>query len=148
MRSGMTTQIDRSALVRHTPRQMFDLINDVGAYPEFLPWCSKVQIHASSPEEILASIEVAKGGIKQRFTTRNRLEPHAAISMALVDGPFQQLAGRWEFLPLGDSACKVALKLDFTLTHALSGMALSNVVAKVASDLVDAFCRRADHCYG
>lgn len=33
------TVISRSALVMHTAEQMFDVVNDVRKYPEFLPGC-------------------------------------------------------------------------------------------------------------
>lgn len=40
------TTISRSALVMYTPKQMYDLVNNVAAYPLFLPWCNRVDIIA------------------------------------------------------------------------------------------------------
>ena len=56
------TQVDRSALVLHTAEQMFDLVNDVANYPEFLPWCSGSTIIESTPEVMQASLYVRKRG--------------------------------------------------------------------------------------
>jgi ribosome-associated toxin RatA of RatAB toxin-antitoxin module len=42
------TRVERSALVLHTVEQMFDLINDVDAYPQFLPWCASTELIRSS----------------------------------------------------------------------------------------------------
>ena len=33
------TTINKSAIVAHTPEEMFKLIDDIEAYPDFLPWC-------------------------------------------------------------------------------------------------------------
>ena len=38
------TIISRSALVMYQPIQMYDLVNDVEAYPQFLTWCNDVEI--------------------------------------------------------------------------------------------------------
>lgn len=29
--------VNRTAMVRHSPKQMFDLVNDFESYPKFLP---------------------------------------------------------------------------------------------------------------
>ena len=144
----MSYRIDKSALVWHSAEQMFGLVNDIRRYPEFLPWCAGTEIHEESLSEIIASLEVAKGGIRQRLTTRNRLLEPAKIEMALVDGPFQNLRGHWDFLALDEYACKVMLKLEFQFSGSLSRMTFGPVFNQAANTLVDAFCKRADSLYG
>lgn len=53
-------QIERSALVFYSARQMFELVNDVPRYPEFLPGCAKAQILQQSADQMLAKLEVKK----------------------------------------------------------------------------------------
>ncbi|TVP61991.1 MAG: type II toxin-antitoxin system RatA family toxin [Halomonadaceae bacterium] len=144
----MHKTIERSALVRHSAGRMFALVNDVAAYPEFLPWCSAAQVHESGPEQLLASLEVSKGMVKQRFTTRNQLQEPGRIAMELVDGPFTQLSGEWLFQSLNDEACKVVLVLQFSLQGRVTRAAFGNVFSQAANTMVDAFCRRADVVYG
>jgi len=64
-----------------------------------------------------------------------------------LDGPFRNLAGRWYFKPLSDSACKVILTLEFEFTGSLSRMAFGAVFSQAATTMVDAFCKRADQLY-
>ena len=103
--------IQRSALVAYSAGAMFDLVNDVAAYPQFLPGCADSQVLDHSESHMKASLLVSKAGIKQWFTTLNTLEPARRIDMRLVDGPFKQLSGGWTFSPLSDDACKIAMRL-------------------------------------
>ncbi|PAV26799.1 ribosome-associated toxin RatA of RatAB toxin-antitoxin module [Tamilnaduibacter salinus] len=144
----MAHTIEKSALVWYSAGQMFDLVNDIGRYPEFLPWCAGTEIHESGPSEIIASIDVARSGVRHRLTTRNRLSAPETIDMALVDGPFQSLAGGWRFQPLEHNACKVVLVLDFAFSGSLSRMTFGKVFSQAANTMVDAFCQRAIQVYG
>lgn len=141
------TQVDRSALVLHTAEQMFDLVNDVASYPQFLPWCSGSTVIESTDEVMQASLYVAKAGLKYSFTTRNDLERPQTIRMALVEGPFSSLSGIWTFKPLSEEACKVSLSLEFDFSGKLASMAMSKVFNQMAATMVDAFVSRADQVY-
>jgi len=37
-------KIERSALMPYPARVMYDIVNDVRHYPEFLPWCGDSRI--------------------------------------------------------------------------------------------------------
>ena len=126
---------------------MSELVNDVNAYPQFLPWCSKAQIIEQGPEFMVASIEVQKGAIKQSFTTRNDFSENGRISMDLVDGPFKYLKGIWDFIHLKEGACKVVLTLEFELKQNFAKMAFGPVFNQAANSMVDAFCERANQLY-
>lgn len=143
----MAHQIDKTALVMHSADRMFELVNDIARYPEFLPWCSAAEIHDQTGEEVTASLEIAKGGISHRLTTRNQLLMPDTIEMNLVDGPFRNLRGRWHFKALDDNACKVILTLEFEFSGSLSRMTFGPVFSQAANTMVDAFCQRADSLY-
>lgn len=143
----MPHQIHKTALVMHPPERMFQLVNDVARYPEFLPWCAQTEIHEQSDDHIVASMDIAKGGIRHRLTTRNQLESSEIIDITLVDGPFRNLIGRWHFKPLGEQACKVVLTLEFEFSGSLARMTFGQVFSQAANTLVDAFCQRADQLY-
>lgn len=143
----MPHQIDKSALVMHSAERMFSLINDIERYPEFLPWCAGAEVHHQDEAEIMASLDVAKGGVRHRLTTRNQLTAPEVIEMTLVDGPFRNLTGRWHFQPLDRDACKVILSLKFEFSGSLAKMTFGTVFSQAANTMVDAFCRRADELY-
>lgn len=139
--------IERSALVMHTAEQMFDLICDVKAYPEFLPWCTGSHIQQETDTELVAGLSITKAGIEQTFTTRNQKQKPEFMTMELVDGPFKYLHGKFSFVPLSDEACKVILNLEFEVAGKVLSMTLSPVFKQAANTMVDAFVKRADAIY-
>lgn len=142
----MSQTIKQQAIVPYTAKQMFDLINDVAAYPEFLPWCAAVDVLAATPTSIQARVHFAHKGIKQRFTTANTLVQDTEIEMNLVEGPFSSLTGRWQFQELG-GGCKVQFTLDFAIKNKLFAYAFAKVFTKVANTMVAAFTERAAVLY-
>lgn len=141
-------QISRSALVMFSAKQMYDLVNDIPAYPEFLPNCSNAKVNHVGNQTMSASVEIAKAGIKKWFTTENHLQEGQAITMNLIDGPFKKLTGGWRFTKLDESACKVTLELEFEFANKLVEMAFGKVFSEVANNMVSAFTQRAKHVYG
>jgi len=142
------TVIHRSALVPLPASVLFDIVDDVARYPEFLPWCAGAEILEEREGELVAELELAGRGVRERFTTRNRRFPHERIELHLVQGPFRSFSGIWTFTRLGagaDEGCKVALALEFELAgaRALLGSAFGGVFVKAADRMVDAFCVRA-----
>lgn len=141
-------QVERSALVPYSAVQMFEVVNDVASYPAFLPWCVASELLESSSSVIVARLDLAKGRIRQSFTTRNELDPPNHISISLVAGPFSLLKGEWHFKQLGDEGCKVEMNLKFDFDNRLMNATLGKVFSAAADRLVDAFCERADVLYG
>lgn len=140
--------VNRSALVRHTPREMFELVNDFERYPEFLPGCRRARLLERDDSHLIGEMTLGRAGIEQSFTTRNDLIEPERIEMSLVSGPFKRLRGRWLFLPMGEEACKVCLELEFEFANRLLGMAFGKLFQQVAGQLVDSFTQRADELYG
>jgi len=127
---------------------MFALVDDIRAYPSFLPWCTKAEEHARSGESVEATLELQKGAISKRFTTRNALIEPESIDIELVDGPFRHLAGGWRFEDLGDSGCKVSLELEFGFDSRLVDMVFGRFFEDTCNSLVQAFTLRAETVFG
>ncbi len=140
--------VRKSALVPYPAASMFDLVNDIESYPEFLPWCRSTRVLSRSEDEVRASIELAKGAVRKSFTTLNRLQHHKMIEMRLVEGPFNRLEGFWRFENLGPQSSKVLLDLDFEFSSTVVRVTVGPVFNQVANSLVDAFCKRAVEVYG
>lgn len=141
------TTINKSALVMHTPEQMYKLVNEVEFYPEFLPWCSNSRVLERDELAQRASIEIAKGPLNKAFTTRNIMQPNARIQLSLENGPFSKLNGDWRFEPLGDKGCKILLDIEFEFSGRMISMLLNPVFTEICSTLIDAFVKRADVVY-
>ena len=140
--------VERSAIVKYTPGQMFALVNDVGRYPEFLPWCVGSRVVEASESHQVASVKIAIGVMRTEFTTRNALRPDEAITMELVDGPFRSLTGHWGFAAISDRGSRIQFRVEFEFKNRLTAAALSSTFETLCGTIVDAFAQRAKAVYG
>ena len=140
--------MQKSALVAHSASEMFELVNDVESYPQFLPWCRSTRLLSRTESELCGQLEVSRIGIHQTFSTCNTLHPYDRIDIQLRDGPFRQLQGHWRFAALREDACKVELELEFEFSGRLIDKAFGALFNQIANTLVDAFCKRAQEVYG
>jgi ribosome-associated toxin RatA of RatAB toxin-antitoxin module len=140
--------VQRSALVPYSARQMFELVDDIESYPEFLPWCSGARIESREDAVLEATLELNKGGIRKAFTTRNLRHEYDSIQMQLVGGPFSHLDGGWRFTDIAGQGCKVELGLQFEFESTLVDIVFGSFFEDTCNSLVDAFTQRATAVYG
>jgi ribosome-associated toxin RatA of RatAB toxin-antitoxin module len=136
-------EVRRSALVAQPPGRIFEMINDVERYPEFVPWCTRARVDARTAREIVATLTVRRGPLRAEFTTRNELEPESVIRLHLVRGPFSLLEGEWTLTPIGTTGCRIELRLRFAFATPFSSALFEPVFEHTAGSLVDAFVARA-----
>ena len=141
------SNVSRNALVPYSAAQMYALVNDIESYPEFVPWCSKSSSKAISVIEKEAALFFSRGAIKTSFTTRNTLSPDARIELQLVDGPFNQLHGVWQFIDIDDQGSRVQLDLSFELSSRMLKIALESFFSQICDRLVTSFVQRASEVY-
>ena len=148
-------QVKKSVLLWYTPREMYELVTTVERYPEFLPWCSKVDVLSREDDTVTARLHLAYAGVRHAFTTRNRNEDARSVHMELVDGPFSHLDGLWQFLPLNKpgvdgeaTACKIVFELNYAFSSGALEAVVSPVFDRIANTFVDSFVQRAESLYG
>lgn len=141
-------EVVRSALVGHSAERLYELINDVERYPEFLPWCTRAEVESRTEREVVATLSISRGPLRTAFTTRNVLTPSTGIHMQLERGPFTTLEGDWTLTPIGAAGCRVTLTLRFEFSNRLTAALVEPVFEQTAGSLVDAFVARARSVYG
>jgi ribosome-associated toxin RatA of RatAB toxin-antitoxin module len=127
---------------------MFSLVDDVESYPDFLPWCKRAEIHNRTDQFVEATLEMQKGSLSKRFTTRNSREEFASIGLTLLGGPFRHLEGGWQFRDLDGDGCEVRLELEFEFENRMLDLAFGPFFESTCNSLVDAFSRRAQVVLG
>ena len=140
--------ISRSALVMYSVADMYQLINNIAAYPEFLPECTDSKLISQENNIVTAALLVSKGGLSKWFTTKNTLISDEKIHLSLVNGPFKRLEGMWILIPLSDQACKVSLELEYEFSSKLISLAFGKVFDHFSNSLVKRFIQRAKQIYG
>ncbi len=139
--------ISKTALVPHSAAEMYQLVDGISDYPEFLPWCGGALEQSRTDDEVRASVDIAYGAIHKSFTTLNRLQKNKMIEISLVDGPFKHLHGFWRFDALDEKACKISLDLEYEFSNLLVSMALGPAFSQIANSMMDAFVKRAGVVY-
>ena len=149
--------VKKSVLLWYAPHEIYQLVIDVEQYPEFLPWCERVEVLSRDEQGPTARLYLAYSGIRHAFTTKNVQVPDESVHIALVDGPFSRLDGMWRFvaLPLpaapggaDNAACKIEFELRYEFSNMLLEAAISPVFDRIANTFVDSFVRRAEQVHG
>ena len=143
--------VSKSVLIWYSPEEMFSLVVGIEQYPQFLPWCDRARVLEQDSTSMLAEVGIAFSGIHQSFVTRNTHEAGRRVQMHLVRGPFSQLEGDWQFLPVGDGtqrACRVQLELRYGFDSAALAALVGPVFDRIAKSMVEAFVKRAEQVYG
>lgn len=141
------TTVRKSRAVNFSCEQMYNLVNDVERYEEFLPYFAESVVHHRDQDEVQATLSITAAGMSKSFTTRNRLQANKMIEIRLVDGPFSHLEGFWRFDETSDG-CVIAFDLEFEFAGRMFSMLLGPIFEQVTDKMVDAFCDRATDLYG
>jgi ribosome-associated toxin RatA of RatAB toxin-antitoxin module len=151
--------VKKSVLLWYAPHEIYELVIDVEAYPQFLPWCERVEVLSRDDQGLTARLHLAYSGIRHAFTTRNIQVPDQSVHIGLVDGPFSLLDGFWRFvaLPLPgaaaqakseNAACKIEFEMRYAFSNPVLEAAISPVFDRIADTFVDSFVRRAEQVHG
>ena len=138
--------------VPFTPQQMFDLVADVEAYPQFLPLCEDLHIRrkvksAEGLDVLVADMAVGYKAIHEHFTTRVTLDPDQhQILVAYLEGPFSHLDNRWQFLP-SETGCKVQFYIEYEFRNRMLGVLMGAMFDKAFRKFSEAFEARAALIY-
>lgn len=136
-------EIRRSALMPYPAHTLYDIVNDVDRYPEFLPWCGGVEVHQVDEVSMQASILMQGAGLNHWFKTQNRMQSGASIDIQLLEGPFNYLEGHWQFTPIDEAGCKIELALQFEVKSGITAALIAPAFSRIANTMVDSFCERA-----
>ena len=137
-------KIHKSAIVLHPAQKMFQLVDSVENYPQFLPWCGSIQIIERDNDKTIASIEINYKGLRQTFTTENTKKQNQEMMIKLIDGPFKSLSGEWMFKNLDKDSCQIELKLEYEFSNVILEKLISPVFNMIANTFIDEFIKEAN----
>lgn len=138
--------------VRHAATDMFDLVADVKAYPQFLPLCESLVVHSRTTvgekEVLIATMTVSYSLLRESFTSRVTLDRQKLTIMAeYLDGPFEHLENDWRFEPRGRGDCVVHFAIDYEFRSRTLAMLMGTVFDRAFRKFAEAFETRADQVY-
>lgn len=138
--------------VPYTAQQMYQIVADVEAYPQFLPLCEGLQVETRevTPEKttIIATMSVGYKTIRESFRTRVTLTPaDPAILVEYLDGPFKRLENRWRFQPTATGS-DVHFFIDYEFRSVMLSVLMGALFDKAFRRFSEAFEDRARTVYG
>tara|TARA_B100001175_G_C18871629_1_gene339975 strand:- start:37 stop:474 length:438 start_codon:yes stop_codon:yes gene_type:complete len=136
--------IKKHALVLHSREKMFNLVDRIEDYPNFLPWCNKTILIDRSKKITKATIFINYRNVKQSFTTENAKIFPTNMKIKLVDGPFKILKGEWNFIEIEKDTCKIEFELHYEFSNFILDKIMSPVLNLIANTFIDNFIAEAN----
>ena len=132
----------------YSAEQIFDLVADVGSYPEFLPWVVATRIRTDSESEMLADMIVGFKSLREKFTSRVEKKRPNRIVVHYIDGPMRNLDNSWIITPIDAGSCEVDFRVDFAFRNRMFEALAGQYVDRAFRKLMGAFEARAVELYG
>jgi len=140
--------VHKTVLLGYSAEQMFELVDRVEEYPQFLPWCGGVEVKEREEDRLVATLKINYHGVRQSFTTENTNVRPTSMTMRLLEGPFRHLHGTWHFKALRDDACRIDFDLQYEFSSRLIEQIIGPVFNMIANSFIDSFSKRAEVVYG
>ena len=129
------------------PEQLFDLVADIGRYPEFLPWCKGARILERTEDRVTADLVIGYKMFREKFTSLVTLERPRRISVQYLSGPLAHLKNDWQFEPAGKGGCELSFHVEFDFRSHMLGAIMEPFFEKALSKMAGAFEERAKQLY-
>ncbi len=145
------TVLKRSINLPYRADDLFELVSDVGRYPDFIKWIQSLRVIDETEEGAVFGVraEAVVGFLTftERFTTDVASDRATrTINVGLVRGPFRRLTNRWTFEE-SDDGTRIDFFIDFQFRNfVLQALAATNLEYAV-SRIIDAFKDEAARRY-
>ena len=136
--------IKKHALVFHSREKMFNLVDQVEDYPNFLPWCGSTKVIERTEKLTKATILINYRNVKQSFTNENDKVFPVKMNINLIYGPFKILKGEWSFIEIEKDACKIEFELQYEFSNYFLDKLISPVFNLIANTFIDNFIAKAN----
>ena len=122
---------------------IFNLINDINSYPNYLPWCTKTEVTEKPDHSIIGKIFISKSFINWNFSTKNVIKENESISLELVDGPFEKLNGKWSFSMIDGFNTRVSLEINYKFKSSLIELSIEPIFTSIMNSILKSFIQEA-----
>lgn len=130
-----------------SPEQLFDLVADIGRYPEFLPWVAAVRIREQREDIVVADMAVGFRALKEKFTSQVRLDRPRHIDVDYISGPLKHLHNDW-FFHEDPGGTRIEFSVDFEFRSRLFERLAGAFFHEAFKRMVASFEARARKLYG
>ncbi|MBN8830854.1 MAG: type II toxin-antitoxin system RatA family toxin [Sphingomonadales bacterium] len=126
---------------------MFDLVADVPAYPQFLPWVQAIRLRSNSESEMLADMVVGFKSLRESFTSRVTKHRPDSVHVDYIEGPLRHLSNDWRFRDDGAGGVLIDFEVDFAFKNRMFEMIAGQMFDRALRKMIGAFETRAAELY-
>jgi ribosome-associated toxin RatA of RatAB toxin-antitoxin module len=130
-------------LLPYSAPELFDLIEQVEHYPQFLPWCTAATVLERSEDWVAARLEFSFHGLCFGFQTRNPKQRPNWLHVRLVEGPFERMQAEWALTAIGELGCRIDFAFSCEIADRMLDRLARPAAAYVARKMMEAFVQRA-----
>lgn len=131
----------------YTKDQMYEMVADVEAYADFLPWCQGVRVYKRTDDSLYADLIIGFKMFRERFTSHVTFTDDR-IEVEYIKGPLKYLHNHWQFTENDDGGCHVDFLVDFEFRNKIFEKMIGGFFTEAVSHMIGAFEKRADELYG
>ena len=132
----------------YSKQQMFDLVSDVGSYPEFLPWCVGARVYNRRADRFDADVIIGFKMFREKFTSRVVLQKPDLVEVDYITGPMKRLYNHWRFTELEEGGCLIHFEVDFEFQNRVLEQMIGKMFTEATDRMIGAFETRAHELYG
>jgi len=139
---------EETRVLRCSAHEIFSIVMDIEAYPDFLPWLAKAKVLETSDDHLSAELIADFSGMKQAFRTIDRFVPDRMVEVRLLDGPFRFLESLWTFEVMDDNHCRVHFSIEFEFNNMMLSLLATPIFTVACKGMVEAFEKRVYTLHG
>ncbi len=138
--SNQKIELDYNAL------ELYKIVLDIEKYPDYIPWCSKIDIIKKKKNYIKANMKVNyKFFPSQIFTSDvNFSSKKLEISTNYVKGPLKDLSTFWEFVDNGNNKSIIIFKVKFEFKNFIHQKVAEFFFPLIEKKMINSFIKRAN----
>lgn len=147
-------RFDETRVLPYSPEQLYDLVADIGQYPDFLPWCRGARVGERLGDELTADLIVGNRFFRETFTSRVTFSEDAApmrIDVEYIKGPMRHMENHWVFAKASEGE-GAGTQLEFHVAFEFSSLILEKMMGaffdEASRRMISAFETRAAQLHG
>ena len=135
----------QEVIINHSAKSIYEIVLDIEKYPEFIPWCSDVQIHSKTKKNIIADLLVKYKFFKINFTSDVRFDSNKlVINVIYIKGPLKNLQNQWKFVKIEDNKTNVLFTIKFEFKNFIYQKMTEVFFDLIENKMIHSFKKRAD----
>jgi coenzyme Q-binding protein COQ10 len=137
-----------SIVLPFNAKQLYEIVIDVEAYPDFLPWCLSSRIVKKYDDNNFdAELTVGYKAIDEKYISRIKAEYEKKIISKAISGPFKSLNSSWHFKNIDKKQCRVDFMIEYQFKSFFLDKVMGSLFKKATIKMLDAFEQRARSLY-